>query len=135
MNHLSNPDTALRRRVGRALLPAVLLLGSAGLGLSGSMPVAAQSEPAPVAAAAAEVEAAAAEVVTAAAERRASVSINSASAEELAAALVGVGQSKAEAIVRYREQFGAFGSIEELTEVRGIGPATLERNRALLSLE
>lgn len=63
------------------------------------------------------------------------VSINSANAQQLAQALVGVGARKAEAIVRYREQFGPFGSIEELTEVQGIGVATLERNRAIIRLD
>jgi len=63
------------------------------------------------------------------------VNVNTATAEELSETLVGIGASKAEAIVRYRTQFGPFGSIEELTEVRGIGAATIERNRALLRLE
>ena len=63
------------------------------------------------------------------------ININTATAQELAAALSGIGASKAEAIVRYRTQFGPFGSIEELTEVRGIGTATIERNRSLLRLE
>jgi competence protein ComEA len=62
------------------------------------------------------------------------IDINSATAAELAAGLNGVGASRAEAIVRYREQFGPFESIEELVEVGGIGPATVERNRALLRL-
>jgi competence protein ComEA len=64
----------------------------------------------------------------------AGININTASAEELAAGLSGVGASKALAIVRYREQFGDFESIDELTEVSGIGAATVERNRALLTL-
>lgn len=64
----------------------------------------------------------------------AGININTASAEELAAGLNGVGASKALAIVRYREQFGDFESIDELTEVGGIGAATVERNRALLKL-
>ena len=64
----------------------------------------------------------------------AGVNINTASAEELAAGLSGVGASRALAIVRYREQFGDFESIDELTEVSGIGAATVERNRALLKL-
>ena len=63
------------------------------------------------------------------------VNINTATARELAEALNGIGVSKAEAIVRYRTQFGPFGSIEELTEVRGIGAATVERNRSLLRLQ
>ncbi|WP_439102019.1 ComEA family DNA-binding protein [Congregibacter sp.] len=64
----------------------------------------------------------------------AGVNINNASAVELAEGLNGVGGSKAEAIVRYREQFGPFESIEELSEVTGIGAATVERNRLLLRI-
>ena len=57
------------------------------------------------------------------------IDLNSADAETLARSLSGVGLSKAQAIVRYREQYGPFASLEELTEVKGIGPAILERNR------
>jgi competence protein ComEA len=63
------------------------------------------------------------------------VNINTATASELAAGLSGVGASRAEAIVRYREQFGPFESIEELAEVSGIGSATVERNRDRLRLQ
>lgn len=62
------------------------------------------------------------------------IDLNSADAETLARSLSGVGLSKAQAIVRYREQYGPFASIEELTEVKGIGPAILERNRDRLVL-
>lgn len=55
--------------------------------------------------------------------------INSADAATIAAALEGVGMVKAEEIVAYREMFGSFASIEELLEVKGIGTATVERNR------
>jgi competence protein ComEA len=55
--------------------------------------------------------------------------INSADAATIAAALEGVGMVKAEEIVAYREMFGNFSSIEELLEVKGIGAATVERNR------
>jgi competence protein ComEA len=65
----------------------------------------------------------------------AGVNINTATAAELSAALNGVGGSKAEAIIRYREQFGAFESVEELTEVKGIGTATLERNRGMIRVK
>lgn len=65
----------------------------------------------------------------------ATVNINTADAQELARNLTGVGGSKAEAIVRYREQFGAFESVEELAEVTGIGAATVERNRARIVLK
>ncbi len=63
------------------------------------------------------------------------ININTANAEELASGLTGVGGSRAEAIVRYREQFGPFESIEELAEVSGIGMATVERNREHIRLE
>lgn len=72
--------------------------------------------------------------VVAAAEQP-GVNVNTATVEELSATLNGVGTAKAEAIVRYRAQFGPFGSIEELSEVKGIGAATIERNRDLLRLE
>lgn len=57
------------------------------------------------------------------------VNINTADAETLALALDGVGMSRARDIIAYREQHGEFTSVEQLTEVRGIGAATLERNR------
>jgi len=62
------------------------------------------------------------------------IDLNSADAETLARSLSGVGLSKAQAIVLYREQYGPFASLEELTEVKGIGPAILERNRDRLVL-
>ena len=62
------------------------------------------------------------------------IDLNSADAETLARSLSGVGLFKAQAIVRYREQYGPFASLEELTEVKGIGPAILERNRDRLVL-
>ena len=65
----------------------------------------------------------------------ASVNINHADAATLAAALNGVGLSRAQAIVRYREAYGPFESVEELAEVKGIGDATVERNRKLITLD
>ncbi|AUX92662.1 ComEA family DNA-binding protein [Mixta gaviniae] len=62
------------------------------------------------------------------------VSINSASAQELAAAMNGIGIKKAEAIVSYRDQFGAFTELEQLKEVPGIGSALVERNLPRLKL-
>ena len=63
------------------------------------------------------------------------VNINEADAETLARELVGVGQSRAEAIVRYREEFGPFFTAEDLTQVKGIGPAVVEKNRSRIALE
>jgi len=57
------------------------------------------------------------------------VDINHAGANELAQALQNVGPVKAEAIVDYRDQHGAFRSVEELAKVKGIGLATIEDNR------
>ncbi len=58
-----------------------------------------------------------------------SVDINTASAEEIAATLSGVGLSKAEEIVRYRESNGAFAHVDELVNVKGVGMKTVDRNR------
>ncbi|WP_024330265.1 helix-hairpin-helix domain-containing protein [Simiduia agarivorans] len=63
------------------------------------------------------------------------VNINTASAEELSASLKGIGTSKAQAIVDYREKVGKFVSIDQLAEVKGIGAATVEKNRALIRLQ
>lgn len=63
------------------------------------------------------------------------VNINKADAVTLAAALNGVGQARAEEIIRYREAYGPFKSVDELVDVKGIGPATLEKNRAVITLE
>jgi competence protein ComEA len=57
------------------------------------------------------------------------VNVNTADAGALAAGLKGVGKSKAEAIVRWRETKGKFASLEQLDQVKGIGPGILEKNR------
>ena len=57
------------------------------------------------------------------------VNINTADAATLDRVLVGVGPSKAEAIVVYRKQNGAFRTADQLTGVKGIGLATIEKNR------
>jgi len=63
------------------------------------------------------------------------VNINKADAAALASALRGVGSSRAEEIIRYREAYGPFKSVEELTDVKGIGKSTLEKNRSVITLE
>lgn len=54
------------------------------------------------------------------------VSLNTATLEELMT-LPGIGEAKALAIIQYREEVGAFQSIEELKEVSGIGDAIFDR--------
>ena len=58
----------------------------------------------------------------------ASVNINSASAEEIAAVLVGVGEKRAQAIVKYRDDNGDFESLADLQEVNGIGEVVAGNN-------
>lgn len=53
------------------------------------------------------------------------ININTATQEELAAALPGIGPKKAAAIVEYRTLVGGFNSVWELIEVDGIGESTL----------
>ncbi|OLF52434.1 ComEA family DNA-binding protein [Pseudomonas chlororaphis] len=62
------------------------------------------------------------------------VDLNSADAATLQRELSGVGQVKAKAIVAYREANGAFSSVDELLEVKGIGKAILESNREKLKV-
>ncbi|GAA3701026.1 ComEA family DNA-binding protein [Oceanisphaera sediminis] len=61
-----------------------------------------------------------------------SIDINNATQDQLAM-LTGIGPAKAAAIVEYREANGPFSSVDDLAEVSGIGPATVEKNRHLLS--
>ena len=62
------------------------------------------------------------------------VNLNTADAATLQSELVGIGAAKAQAIVAYREEHGNFASVDELLEVKGIGEATLEKNRDRLSV-
>nr|WP_317199643.1 ComEA family DNA-binding protein [uncultured Psychrobacter sp.] len=61
------------------------------------------------------------------------VNINRASEGELTS-LNGIGSSKAQAIILYREMFGDFKSVDELQKVKGIGAKTVEKNRSRLQI-
>jgi len=63
------------------------------------------------------------------------VNINTADAATLAQSLDGVGMAKAQAIVAWREANGAFESADQLTEVKGIGAALVDRNRDAIQLD
>lgn len=62
------------------------------------------------------------------------VNLNTADAATLQRELTGIGEVKAQAIVAYRDEHGDFASVDELLEVKGIGEATLEKNRDKLSI-
>ncbi|MBY4676022.1 ComEA family DNA-binding protein [Marinobacterium arenosum] len=61
------------------------------------------------------------------------IDLNSATVEQLTA-LRGIGPSKAQAIVQYRTEHGAFTSIEQLLEVKGVGRSILTKNEGMLQL-
>jgi competence protein ComEA len=62
------------------------------------------------------------------------ININTASAQQLATVMTGIGENKAQAIIEYREKHGDFKTIESLQNVDGIGEKTIEKNRDRLSL-
>lgn len=66
-------------------------------------------------------------------EPAAPIDVNTASAEALADAIHGVGLKRAQAIVQYREQHGAFASVDQLAQVRGVSANIVERNRDRLT--
>ena len=63
------------------------------------------------------------------------VNVNTAGAEEIAGNLKGVGLSKAQAIIDYREQNGKFIHVDELVNVKGIGIRTIDQNRGMILLQ
>ncbi len=58
------------------------------------------------------------------------VNVNVADVDTLARELKGIGNSKAQAIVDYRQKHGPFRSVDELAMVKGISQKLIERNRA-----
>jgi len=61
------------------------------------------------------------------------INLNQASVNEFRQ-LKGVGEKKAQAIVEYRQKNGSFKNIDEIKNVKGIGPAIFEKNKSRLVL-
>ena len=62
------------------------------------------------------------------------ININTANVETLAS-LSGVGETKAEAIIAYRDENGPFKSEQDLANVKGIGARTVEKNLERMTVE
>ena len=61
------------------------------------------------------------------------ININTASAEELTA-IKGIGTTRAEQIIALRNELGKFSSCEDLLQISGIGPKSLEKIRDQITL-
>jgi competence protein ComEA len=61
------------------------------------------------------------------------INVNTATLDELET-LPGIGEVLAQAVVTYREEHGPFTSVDQLEAVSGIGPATLEEIRDLVTV-
>lgn len=62
------------------------------------------------------------------------VNINTADVQELMT-IPGIGPSKAAAIIQYREEHGAFASLEAIMEVSGIGQKTFEKLESFITVK
>lgn len=67
-----------------------------------------------------------AEKIDTAKEQTQKLNINSANVEQLQS-LPGIGLKKAQAIINYRDSNGKFASLEQLTEVKGIGKKMVKK--------
>jgi len=65
----------------------------------------------------------------------ATININTASAQQLADQLVGVGISRAADIVAYRKANGSFKNANDLVAIKGIGERTVKRNLSKIRLK
>lgn len=61
------------------------------------------------------------------------ISLNTATMEELMT-LTGIGESKAKAIVKYREDNGSFTSLDQLKEISGIGDSIFDKVKEDITL-
>lgn len=72
-------------------------------------------------------------MVGSAQEKPGVVNLNTATLDELTG-LPGVGEKRAQQILDERKARGGFKSVDELLEIRGIGPSNLEKLRPHLSV-
>lgn len=63
------------------------------------------------------------------------LNINHATASQIESRLPGIGKVKAQAIVEYRNHNGPFDGPEQLLNIKGVGPHTLDRIRLLISFD
>lgn len=63
------------------------------------------------------------------------VNVNKADAQTISTSLDGIGMSKAQAIVAYRDAHGPFKQVGDLRNVKGIGEKTLARNHDAIKLD
>lgn len=61
-----------------------------------------------------------------------SLNINQADKAAIVKYLNGIGPKKAQAIINYREQYGDFSKLSQLSQVKGIGAKTIEKNKAII---
>ena len=73
------------------------------------------------------------ERTTKAADPQGKIDINSADAKSLTL-LKGIGEKRAEAIIKYREANGPFKSTDELSKVKGISKSIIDKNRDHLTV-
>jgi competence protein ComEA len=73
------------------------------------------------------------EEISSVSEEDGKVNINKASKEELMT-LPGVGESRAESIIQYREDVGAFQNIEDIMQVSGIKEGLFEKIKDLITV-
>lgn len=62
------------------------------------------------------------------------VNVNTADAATIARSLDGIGPSRAQAIVAWRDVHGPFKKVADLARIKGVGKGTLDRNRAAILL-
>ena len=63
----------------------------------------------------------------------ATVDINTATQKELTS-LHGIGVKKAQSILKYRDSVKCFKSIDDLVKIKGIGKATILKNKEILKV-